>query len=96
MSHRQGEEGHSDVAEGDETQHRAGRRETGPEQAEEEATAWSEETSFQPSTNQMRDEPMPAGHHAPRGQEAEVRSEQQATDEAEARPSGKVRERDGQ
>jgi hypothetical protein len=94
MSHKQGEEGQSDVAEGDATQRRA-QRETGADHAEEEAIAWRNETGYQPSTNQMRDESMPASRHAPRGQEAEVRSEQHATGEVKARPSRRARERDG-
>ena len=94
MSHQQGEKGHTDVAEGEEEQ-RQERREAGTDRADREAADWREETGYRPSTNQNRDEPMPASHHAPRGQEAEASSGQQAAGAAKARPSKKAGERDG-
>jgi hypothetical protein len=56
-------------------------------QAEREAQDWTEQTAFEPGTNQRRDEPMPASRHDDRRQEAEVRSEEQASGQAPARPS---------
>jgi len=94
MSHKQGEEGRTDVTE-DEAEQRRARRESGTDRADREAAAWREDTGYRPSANQNRDEPMPASHHAPRGQEAEASSEQDATDEVQARPSTRARERDG-
>jgi len=94
MSHKQGEADESDVAHAEASQRRA-RREGGTGRADREAAAWREDTGYRPSANQNRDEPMPASHHAPRGQEAEASSEQDATDEVQARPSTRARERDG-
>ena len=80
MNHKQGEEGQTEV----------------PHPVECRASArWREETGYRPSTTQNRDEPMPASHHAPRGEETEVTSEQHATGEVKARPSKRQRERDG-
>jgi hypothetical protein len=58
---------------------------------EDEVSAWQRETGYRPSVNQARHEPMPASHHAPRGQEAEVRSAQHAAGKVQAWPSRNAR-----
>jgi hypothetical protein len=63
--------------------------------ADREARDWSEETAFRAGTNQRRQEPMPASRHDDRRQEAQVRSEQQASDRAQARPSPRAPSRRG-
>lgn len=69
-------------------QRKGGRRDTeqrGPDErraeqpeADQEARDWAEETGYQPSVNQRRNEPLPASHHADHGQEAVVRNEAHA------------------
>jgi hypothetical protein len=59
--------------------------------AEAEADRWSRETGYEPSGNQVRDEPIPASGHEERGQEAEVRNEEHAAGNLEARPTSNAR-----
>jgi hypothetical protein len=58
---------------------------------ESEADRWSRETGYQPSGNQVREEPVPASHDEERGQEAEVRNEEHSADNLEAGPSRRAR-----
>jgi hypothetical protein len=58
---------------------------------ESEADRWSRETGYQPSGNQVREEPVPASHHEERGQEAEVRNEEYSVGNLEAGPSRRAR-----
>jgi hypothetical protein len=74
---------------------RGSRRRAGTDQAGDDAAEWQRETGYQPNVNQARHEPMPASHHAPRGQEAEVRSAEHAVNGVRARPSRRRRKPDG-
>ncbi len=74
---------------------RQGRRRAGPDEAGDDAQKWQRETGYQPNANQARHEPMPASHHAPRGQEAELRSAEHAVNGVRARPSRRPRKPDG-
>jgi hypothetical protein len=57
------------------------------ETAEREARDHSEQTGYQPSVNQRRDEPMPASRHDDLRQGAVVRHEEHAHDGDQAQPS---------
>ena len=57
------------------------------EDTESEADRWSRETGYEPSGNQVRDEPVPASHYEERGQEAEVRNEEHSAGNLDVRPS---------
>lgn len=98
MGHKHGDGKRRTAAE-DDAAHRAGPREqkgrrgSGPDQAEEEAAAWRGETGYRPSVNQMRDEPMPASHHAPHDQEAVAGDAQHATGKVKAGRPGRERKR---
>lgn len=63
-------------------------------EANREAQDFARETGYQPSVNQRRNEPLPAGRHADRGQEAVMRNEEQAGDHGAPAPSPRVRRRD--
>lgn len=62
-----------------------------PDHPEDQASTWQRETGYRPSVNQARHEPMPASHHAARGQEAEVRSAEHAVGKVQAWPSRNAR-----
>lgn len=82
----------------DPVQPRAGReipRRGGKDQAGDDAAQWQRDTGYQPNVNQARHEPMPASHHAARGQEAEVRSAEHAVNGVRARPSRRRRKPGG-
>jgi hypothetical protein len=74
---------------------RGSRRRAGTDQNGNEAAKWQQESGYQPNVNQARHEPMPASHHAPRGQEAELRSAEHAVNGVRARPSRRPRKPDG-
>jgi hypothetical protein len=82
----------------DPAQPRAGRgspHRAGTEQAGEDAAKWQQETGYQPNVNQAQHGPMPASHHAPYGQEAELRSAEHAVNGVRARPPRRLRKPGG-
>jgi hypothetical protein len=62
--------------------------------AEREAGDFTEQTGYQPSVNQGRDEPMPASRHDERRQEAVVQNEDHNSGQAGASPAGRAQRRD--
>jgi hypothetical protein len=67
------EDGRRDTKQRKPEERRAGQPEADPD-----AQDFARETGYQPSANQQRHEPLPASHHADRGQEAVKRNEEQA------------------
>jgi hypothetical protein len=68
-------------------------RRAGQPEADRDAQDFARETGYEPSVNQQRHEPLPASHHADRGQEAVTRNEEQAGNHRRAAPSPRARGR---
>ena len=66
-------------------------RRPGQPEADRDAQDCTRETGYRPSVNQQRHEPLPASHHADRGQEAVKRNEEQAGDHRRTSPRARGR-----